>query len=261
LKTGQSRKTLIGIAAPIDKNILVALKRVKVEILEETSPDGVIYEVEKTFYDSLLLEEKRIRKSPVVKSLATEIKAGWPRIFKDYRILETYHHIIDLLDRRGHPHNFTKLEGEFVDLVISYLADDYQNIAQVRRDSISKAMIAHLGDEGWQDFLKEFPSRLKIPSGRDVEIHYESDKDPWVQAKLQEFFSARKNFTLSRFQVPVSIHLLSPGGKPLQVTSDIVRFWTGSYLDIQKEMKSRYPKHPWPDQPALAPPVAVGKIR
>jgi ATP-dependent helicase HrpB len=261
LKTGQSRKTLISIAAPIDKNILVALKRVKVEILEETSSDGVIYEVEKTFYDSLLLEEKRIRKSPVVKSLASEIKAGWPRIFKDYRILETYHHILNLLDRRGHPHNFTKLEGEFVDLVISCLADDYQNIAQVRRDSISKAMIAHLGDEVWQDFLKEFPSKLKIPSGRDVEIHYESDKDPWIQAKLQEFFSARKNFTLSRFQVPVSIHLLSPGGKPLQVTSDIVRFWTGSYLDIQKEMKSRYPKHPWPDQPALAPAVPVGKIR
>ncbi len=262
VNTGQTRKTLINIAAPVERNVLMKLPRVKVEtILENSLSDGLVYEVERTFYDSLLLEEKRVKKSPVLKGLESEIRSGWPRIFKDYRILETYHLVVDLLDRRGLKHDFTKLDGEFLDLVISCIADEFRTIAEVRRGSITKALTAHLGVEMWNEYLKEFPAKLKIPSGREVDIHYEEGKDPWVQAKLQEFFSAKKNFTLSRFQIPISIHMLSPGDKPLQVTSDIVRFWTGSYRDIQKEMKSRYPKHPWPDDPALSLPVLGGKVR
>ncbi|MEI8027520.1 MAG: ATP-dependent helicase C-terminal domain-containing protein [Pseudomonadota bacterium] len=262
INTGQTRKTLINIAAPVEKNVLMKLPRVKVEtVMENSLSDGLVYEVERTFYDTLVLEEKRVRKSLVVKGLESEIRAGWPRIFKDYRTLETYHHVIDLLDRRGFKHDFTKLEGEFLDLVISFIADEFKTIAEVRRGSITTALTAHLGFEMWNFYLKEFPIKIKIPSGREVEIHYEEDKDPWIQAKLQEFFSAKKNFTLSRFQIPLTIHLLSPGGKPLQVTADIVRFWTGSYRDIQKEMKSRYPKHPWPDDPSQAPPVLSGRHR
>ncbi len=262
VNTGQTRKTLINIATPIEKNVLVSQPRVKVEtIVENSLSDGLVYEVERTFYDALLLEEKRVRKSPVVKGLESEIKAGWPRIFKDYRILETYHRVIDLLDRRGLKHDFTKLEGEFLDLVISFIADEFRNVAEVRRASIITALTAHLGYEMWSFYVKEFPSKIKIPSGREVDIHYEEDKDPWIQAKLQEFFSVKKNFTLSQFQIPISIHLLSPGGKPLQVTADLVRFWTGSYRDIQKEMKSRYPKHPWPDDPSQFPPVLIGRHR
>lgn len=102
------------------------------------------------------------------------------------------------------------------------------------------------------------PERLKVPSGSRVQIDY-SQQPPVLAVKLQEMFGATQ--TPSVAGVPLLIHLLSPARRPLQVTQDLISFWRNGYQQVQKDMKGRYPKHPWPDDPFSAPATARTKAR
>jgi ATP-dependent helicase HrpB len=77
--------------------------------------------------------------------------------------------------------------------------------------------------------------------------------------KLQEMFGCEQSPTVVAGKVPLVVHLLSPAGRPLQITQDLAGFWRSSYHDVKKEMKGRYPKHPWPDDPLSA--IATRKTR
>lgn len=102
------------------------------------------------------------------------------------------------------------------------------------------------------------PRFYTAPSGRRVLIDYTS-KPPVIAIKLQEMFGAAVTPSVANGRVPLLIHLLSPAGRPLQVTQDLVAFWNGAYSEVKKEMKGRYPKHPWPDDPTNAEPTRKTK--
>jgi ATP-dependent helicase HrpB len=91
------------------------------------------------------------------------------------------------------------------------------------------------------------PERLKLPGGRDVEVHYESGKPPWIQSRLQDFFGVRETPRIG--STPVVVHLLAPNRRPVQVTSDLAGFWDRLYPQVRKELSRRYPKHRWPELP------------
>jgi ATP-dependent helicase HrpB len=95
------------------------------------------------------------------------------------------------------------------------------------------------------------PERLTVPSGSAVAIDYLQDP-PVLAVKLQEMFGCEATPTVADGRVALMIHLLSPAGRPLQVTQDLAGFWRGSYQEVKREMKGRYPKHPWPDDPLQA---------
>ncbi|NHI17074.1 ATP-dependent helicase HrpB [Microbacterium excoecariae] len=100
------------------------------------------------------------------------------------------------------------------------------------------------------------PERLEVPSGRAVRIAYPNPEDPTappvVAVKLQELFGLADTPRLVGGRVPVLFHLLSPGGHPLAVTADLASFWNGPYGDVRRQMRGRYPKHPWPEDPWTA---------
>ncbi|MFN8051206.1 MAG: ATP-dependent helicase HrpB [Acidimicrobiales bacterium] len=100
------------------------------------------------------------------------------------------------------------------------------------------------------------PTHLDVPSGRRHRIEYGPD-GPFVRVKLQEMFGAPASPTVGGGRVPVTLHLLSPAGRPLQVTQDLASFWAGAYTQVKGEMRGRYPKHPWPDDPTAAVPTAT----
>ncbi|MGC5048931.1 ATP-dependent helicase C-terminal domain-containing protein [Micrococcus porci] len=103
------------------------------------------------------------------------------------------------------------------------------------------------------------PERLPVPSGRAVVVDYPAvheDTPPVVAAKLQEFFGARATPAVADGREPVVLHLLSPAGRPLAVTADLPSFWVGPYGQVRAENRGRYPKHPWPEDPAAAEPTA-----
>lgn len=95
------------------------------------------------------------------------------------------------------------------------------------------------------------PGRLTVPSGRQVPVDYSADT-PTVSVRVQEMFGTTETPRIG--DRPVRLELLSPARRPVQITSDLAGFWTGSWIDVRKEMAGRYPKHHWPDDPASAPP-------
>jgi ATP-dependent helicase HrpB len=101
------------------------------------------------------------------------------------------------------------------------------------------------------DLERLAPERIAVPSGSSVAIDY-SQRPPVLAVKLQEMFGCEETPSVADGRVPLVIHLLSPAQRPLQVTQDLAGFWRGSYQDVRREMKGRYPKHPWPEDPLAA---------
>jgi ATP-dependent helicase HrpB len=103
---------------------------------------------------------------------------------------------------------------------------------------------------------EETPPRLRLPGGREVAIHYESGKGPWIESRLQDFFGMTKTPTICRGRLPLTIHLLAPNYRAVQVTTDLDGFWTRHYATIRKELMRRYPRHDWPEDGRSAKPPA-----
>ncbi|HLO24820.1 MAG TPA: ATP-dependent helicase C-terminal domain-containing protein, partial [Geobacteraceae bacterium] len=105
------------------------------------------------------------------------------------------------------------------------------------------------------------PTHLVVPSGSRIPLHYADDAPPVMAVKLQELFGLADTPTVAWGKEPVVLHLLSPARRPVQVTQDLRGFWNNGYPEVKKELKGRYPKHPWPDDPWLAVPTRHVKKR
>lgn len=104
------------------------------------------------------------------------------------------------------------------------------------------------------------PSAMGVPSGRDVPLDY-ANGEPVLAVKLQEMFGATRTPTVLDGQLPVTVHLLTPAGRPAAITQDLAGFWAGSYQDVRRDLRGRYPKHPWPEDPTQAIATALTKSR
>ena len=104
------------------------------------------------------------------------------------------------------------------------------------------------------------PLRLEVPSGNHHRVDYSGER-PVLAVKLQEMFGSTETPRVVGGEVPVVLHLLSPAGRPLQVTQDLASFWAGAYAEVRADMRGRYPKHPWPEDPRAAAPTSRTKRR
>lgn len=107
----------------------------------------------------------------------------------------------------------------------------------------------------------EAPTHFTAPTGTNAAIDYEAEQGPTISIRLQELFGLSKHPSIAGGRIPLVIELLSPGHKPVQITRDLPGFWRGSYADVRTEMRGRYPRHPWPDDPASALPTRRAKPR
>lgn len=105
------------------------------------------------------------------------------------------------------------------------------------------------------------PTHLTVPSGSSVRLDYETNDHPVLAVRLQEMFGCRDTPRVADGKMPVMLHLLSPARRPVQVTKDLAGFWARTYHDVKKELRGRYPKHHWPDDPLAALPTAKAKRR
>jgi ATP-dependent helicase HrpB len=119
-------------------------------------------------------------------------------------------------------------------------------------DELSEALKAPFDWPTRQRIDQLAPTRLLVPSGLERPILYSLESPPVLAVKLQELFGLAETPRIAEGRVPLTLHLLSPGGKPLQITQDLRSFWQNTYPEVKKEMKGRYPKHPWPDDPWTA---------
>ena len=127
-----------------------------------------------------------------------------------------------------------------------------------RAFDIHPALRAMLDWRQRQALDRAAPARFTTPLGRDVPITY-SDEAPEVAVRLQELFGVTRHPAVAGR--PIRLTLLSPAGRPVQVTSDLPGFWANSYADVRRDMRGRYPKHPWPENPTVAKPTLRAKPR
>ncbi|MEO5624345.1 MAG: ATP-dependent helicase HrpB [Dokdonella sp.] len=126
---------------------------------------------------------------------------------------------------------------------------------------LSDALAARLDFAMRRALDAQAPASIVVPSGMQRRITYAADSQPVLAVKLQELFGLADTPRIANGRVALTLHLLSPGGKPVQVTQDLKSFWERTYPEVKKELKGRYPKHPWPDDPWTAAPTHRAKPR
>ncbi len=133
--------------------------------------------------------------------------------------------------------------------------------AHLARLDLAAILRAQLDWKQAQQLDSEAPTHLAVPSGSRLKLEYRPGESPVLAVKLQEMFGLADTPRVARGRVPVTLHLLSPARRPIQVTQDLRGFWKRTYAEVRKELKGRYPKHPWPDDPWSAAPTARAKRR
>jgi ATP-dependent helicase HrpB len=130
-----------------------------------------------------------------------------------------------------------------------------RSLADVRKLPLRDALDALLTHAQRQRLSEEAPSRITVPSGSSVVIDYRAAGGPALAVKLQELFGTTRTPSIARGRIPLTLQLLSPARRPVQITRDLAGFWSGSYAQVRKDLRGRYPKHPWPEDPATAAPT------
>jgi ATP-dependent helicase HrpB len=154
----------------------------------------------------------------------------------------------------------TALAATAADWLAPFLAGK-TSLSQIGADDLGAALDTLLPWALRQKLETEAPSHFTAPSGSSVPIDYEAPEGPKLSIRVQELFGLAKHPSIAGGRIPLVVELLSPAHRPVQVTRDLPGFWRGSYADVKTEMKGRYPRHPWPDDPLAAPATRRAKPR
>ncbi|MGH7139342.1 MAG: ATP-dependent helicase HrpB [Pirellulales bacterium] len=138
--------------------------------------------------------------------------------------------------------------------LLPWLCVGRQSLDELRRAPVVPALKAMLTHAQLAAIEREAPERLPVPSGRSLPLEYEAGRPPVLAVKIQEMFGMRETPRVAAGRVPVLLHLLAPNMRPQQVTSDLASFWRNGYPVVRKELRRRYSKHPWPEDPLAATP-------
>jgi ATP-dependent helicase HrpB len=141
------------------------------------------------------------------------------------------------------------------------LATGKRALADITSQDLADALAALLPWDLRRRLEVEAPTHFAAPSGSSVPIDYDAEAGPTLAIRVQELFGLDRHPTVAAGRAPLVIELLSPAHRPVQVTRDLPGFWRGSYASVKAEMKGRYPRHPWPDDPLAAPPTRRAKPR
>lgn len=145
-----------------------------------------------------------------------------------------------------------RLRSAGVPLTFEHLA---RQAAQVARRIDEVTLADHVPHDLSRKLLRDAPADLLLPSGRRVPLQYHDDGRIVASVKLQELFGLAETPRVGLAGAPVTFELLAPNGRPVQVTSDLRSFWTHGYREVRRELRARYPRHPWPEDPWTAQPT------
>jgi ATP-dependent helicase HrpB len=128
-------------------------------------------------------------------------------------------------------------------------------------EDLSNALMALLPWDLRARLEREAPTHFEAPTGTPLAIDYEAEQGPTIAVRLQELFGLTTHPSVAKGRVPLVLELLSPAHRPVQVTRDLPGFWQGSYAAVRSDLRGRYPRHPWPEDPANAMPTRRVKPR
>ncbi|MDQ1233805.1 ATP-dependent helicase HrpB [Paenibacillus sp. SORGH_AS306] len=151
------------------------------------------------------------------------------------------------------------LLAEMDEWLLPYI-EGIRRFNELKKINLAELLLHRLSWEQRQAIDRLAPTHIEVPSGSRIAVNYTDPKRPFIAVRLQELFGCMTTPMIGH-HIPLTIHLLSPAGRPVQVTNDLISFWQHAYFDIKKDLKSRYPKHYWPDNPLTAEPTHRAKPR
>ncbi|NEW06616.1 ATP-dependent helicase HrpB [Paenibacillus sp. SYP-B3998] len=132
------------------------------------------------------------------------------------------------------------------------------DIQRLKLNEILEEMLSWEQRRGIEEWA---PTHIQVPSGSRIPVDYSALESPTLSVRLQEMFGLEDTPRIAKGRIPVTLHLLSPAQRPVQVTKDLASFWREAYFEVKKDLKGRYPKHYWPDDPMVAIPTNRAKPR
>jgi ATP-dependent helicase HrpB len=238
-RTGRDPQTpVVRIASRVEREWLTPTSTDVVHRFDDVS--GRVRAAQIDRYDALVLTERPVAVDPEIAArlLADAWIARGPR-GDDARLLARL-----------------RFAGHDVDLA-SLVSDAARSARALDDIRIAQALTSAIG----RDLDRNAPDTLVVPSGRSVALEYHDDGSVAASVKLQELFGLAETPRIGRKRVPVRLALLAPNGRAVQVTQDLRSFWERTYPEVRKELRGRYPRHPWPEDPWSATPTARTKRR
>lgn len=266
------REAMIRLAAPITRELLEADFAAHIEHRERfewDSREQSVVAQDERWLGALKLYERRIDKPDPARMLdamltgVRELGLSALPWTKPARALQTRLIFAKRFDERAPTPWPDVSDTALMEHLDEWLAPWLNDMS--RRDHLARldlhAILMSLLDWNAQQRLETIaPTHLQVPSGSRIPIDY-TEAAPTVAVRLQEVFGMHDTPTVAEGRVPLTLQLLSPAHRPVQVTRDLVSFWARGYLDVKKELKGRYPKHYWPDDPLTAQATARAKPR
>jgi len=146
------------------------------------------------------------------------------------------------------------LEGDQVRAMLTAACEGLTSLSEFTAVPVEERLRQALSPTVVGMVREETPDYVRLPGGRQAPVNYEAGKPPWIESRLQDFFGLSVGPTICRGRVPLTLHLLAPNHRAVQVTSDLAGFWQKHYPAIRRELGRRYPRHAWPEDGATATP-------
>ena len=154
--------------------------------------------------------------------------------------------------------NLPVVDDSMLRLVLRELCEGRRSFDELRQSPWLDWIRSRYSNEHLIAIDREAPERIEVPSGSRIPLEYSPGKPPVLAVRIQEIFSWRATPRVAFGRIPVLLHLLAPNFRPQQITDDLASFWATTYSVVRKELKRRYPKHAWPEDPLTAAPVRKG---
>jgi ATP-dependent helicase HrpB len=135
------------------------------------------------------------------------------------------------------------------------------SLADISSEDFGEALRAFATYEMMRKLDSEAPTHFMAPTGSMIPVDYEAEGGPAIALRVQELFGLANHPSLAAGRVPLTLHLLSPAHRPIQITRDLPGFWRGSWSAVRADLRGRYPRHSWPEDPAAASPTTRAKPR
>jgi ATP-dependent helicase HrpB len=261
------QKLQVRLAAPVDIEQLVAWKLITLKQIKQLNYDTKTQRIsakQQTVYGAIVLTEKPSNEKISHDAIATlwlqQIQRyglsylNWRD--DDHKLLGRWRWITQTQQHLNFPEVKESDLVQHLSLWLAPFIGDIKNKNQLDKVTLSTALLSLLDYKQQKTLDKIAPEYFVGPTGRRCPIRYSTEQAPIVSMPMQELYGVSVTPNVGdnqhRYGVALIIELLSPAKRPIQVTQDLVAFWQGSYKEVQKEMKAKYPKHFWPDDPANA---------
>lgn len=264
---GGAARDRILLAAELDVGELKAAfeGRLTREARLERDAGGRLKGREVLALDALVLEERIVEAAPalIAAALLDEVRAGDLGVLPwgdESGVLRARAAFLSRLDPTA-PDLSDKALLASLDVWLAPLLPGKSALGQLADHDLAAALRALIPHDAQRRLDREAPARFEAPTGSRLAIDYAAEGGPRVDVRVQELYGLTTHPTVADGRVPLVLGLLSPAHRPIQLTRDLPGFWKGAWAEVRKEMRGRYPRHVWPEDPAAAAPTTRAKPR